>query len=221
MIYIYDILLNFNNDFYEFYEWEKGDSIYHVKRIPIFKVDTKLIEEILTKKIKIDDPIVTTMLNKTEIFESKKIKTLKYAALLTDSYRVIGILLDDNFKVSKVSDLLLDEALDAIEISERGVLKEITYNIIGSKKENNFLTRNETRIKKCILAEIKNAYKEKDNLKLEYLYFEFFDKISSNIDEIYEKLMNSLSNEISEKHIKLYGLIRLANGKNKLSNLTN
>ncbi len=221
MIYIYDILLNFNNDFYEFYEWEKGDSIYHVKRIPIFKVDTKLIEEILTKKIKIDDPIVTTMLNKTEIFESKKIKTLKYAALLTDSYRVIGILLDDNFKVSKVSDLLLDEALDAIEISERGVLKEITYNIIGSKKENNFLTRNEIRIKKCILTEIKNAYKEKDNLKLEYLYFEFFDKISSNIDEIYEKLMNSLSNEISEKHIKLYGLIRLANGKNKLSNLTN
>ena len=47
MIYIYDILLNLNNDFYEFYEWEKNDNIFHIKKIPIFLVDTNFMEDLL------------------------------------------------------------------------------------------------------------------------------------------------------------------------------
>ena len=221
MTYIYDILLNFNNDFYEFYEWEKGDTIYHVKRIPIIKVETKLIEDILTKKVLIEDSIILDILNSTEIYETKKVKTIKYAAILTDSYRTIGIILDDNYKVVKISDLLLDEAFDVIDTITNQPTKKITYNIIGNKKNNNFLTRDEIKIKKTILSEIKNAYKTKDNAKLEYLYLEYFNKNLDDIEEIYKELIESLDEEISIKHKKLYDLIRLANGKNKLPNLTN
>ena len=72
MTYIYDILLNFNNDFYEFYEWEKTDYITHIKKIPIYKVNTNLIDDLLTKKIVIDSPITYEIMNKTEVFENKK-----------------------------------------------------------------------------------------------------------------------------------------------------
>ena len=221
MIYIYDILVNFNNDFYEFYEWEKNDSVYHIKKMPIFLVDTNFMETLLTKKIIIDDPIVYEMYNKTEYFDMKKVKSLKYACLFTDSYRVIAVLLDDDHKVIKVSDLLLDEAMDAIDISSRCVFRNITYNIIGNKKDYSFLTRAEIKIKKTLIQEIRNAYKEKDLLKLEYLYFEYFNENCNDIDEICEKLINSFQKEINEKHKKLYDLIKLASSKNKLSNLTN
>ena len=41
MIYIYDILLNFNNEFYEFYEWEKSDLLFHIKKFLFIKSKTK------------------------------------------------------------------------------------------------------------------------------------------------------------------------------------
>ena len=33
MNYIYDIVLNFNKDYYEFYEWKKSDKVINVKKI--------------------------------------------------------------------------------------------------------------------------------------------------------------------------------------------
>ena len=38
MTYIYDILLNFNEEYYEFYDWNKEDTIVHIKKIPIYKI---------------------------------------------------------------------------------------------------------------------------------------------------------------------------------------
>ena len=221
MIYIYDILLNFNNDFYEFFEWEKNDNVLHIKKIPIFKVKTDLILDILNKKVQIDDFWMTSFLDKCEVFEFKKIKTIKYACLLTDSYRVIGVLLNDLGNVVKVSDLLLDEALDAIDISTRCELRKITYNIVGTKRNYSFLTRNEIKIRKYLLNEIKNAYKEKDTKKLEYLYFEFFNKNLADLDKIYTDFYESLNGIITLEHRKLYELLKLSNQKSKLSNLTN
>ena len=158
MVYIYDILLNFNNDFYEFYEWEKNDPILHIKRMPIFKVETEFLEDLLTKKIVIDDSLVMSILNKTEVFDNKKIKTLKYACLFTDTYRVVGVLLGDNYMVAKLSDLLLDEAVDAVDISRRCTLVNPAYNIVGNRKDYSFLTRSEVKIKKynlfaCIISQ--------------------------------------------------------------------
>jgi len=33
MTYIYDILLNFKDDLYEFYDWNKTDNIIHIRKI--------------------------------------------------------------------------------------------------------------------------------------------------------------------------------------------
>ena len=36
MDYIYDIVLNFQNDYYDFYEWKQSNKIINVKKIIIF-----------------------------------------------------------------------------------------------------------------------------------------------------------------------------------------
>ena len=213
MVYIYDILLNFNNDFYEFYEWEKNDPIFHIKRMPILKVETEFIDDLLTKKIVIDDSLVMSILNKTEVFDNKKIKTLKYACLFTDTYRVVGVLLSDNYIVAKISDLLLDEAVDAIDISRRCTLVNLAYTIIGNRKDYSFLTRSEIKIKKYLLSELKNAYKEQDKEKLEYLYFEYFGKIETDSEKIIEEFKETLKTEVNERHLMLYNLLKLASNK--------
>ena len=216
MIYIYDILLNFNLDLYEFYEWEKNDKIYHIKKIPMFKVNTKVIEDFINNYIEINNNFLNLIINKTEVFESKRIKTLKYSCLLTDSYKIIGILIKDN-KVY-LSDLLLDEAYDSINISKRCNLINLEYNIIETKNLNYFETRREKELRNNLDNEITDIYNEKDVNKLKYLYFEYFNKNSMDIDFIYKELIDSLNN-INKKHIKLAELIKLCN--KKTSNLTN
>ena len=38
MEYIYDIVLNFNDCYYEFYEWNSKDKIINVKKIPVYRI---------------------------------------------------------------------------------------------------------------------------------------------------------------------------------------
>ena len=209
MTYIYDILLNFNNDFYEFYEWEKGDNIYHIKKIPIIKIDTSLMELLFRKKIKFTKELGNIIIYKVDLFGNKKNK-LKYCCLFTDGYKVLGVLLNDNFEVDKISDLLLDEANDAINISSRSNVLALEYTILRNNNNNNFLlTRFEKNIKTYLEEEFNNIYKKKEMSKLKYLYFEYFNNNIDNIDKIYKALRDSLNNEITDKHIKLYNLLHL------------
>ena len=41
MDYIYDIVLNFQNNYYEFYEWKPTDKIINVKKILVYKVNNQ------------------------------------------------------------------------------------------------------------------------------------------------------------------------------------
>ena len=140
MIYIYDIILNFNSVFYEFYEWDSKDNLTFIRKIPLVKVDTNFINDILTKKVVIDDPIVLEITNKCEITSCKKANKIKYACLFTDSLKVIGVILNDKKQIIKVSDLLLDEANDVINISKRTNIRSITYNILENKKKRRSLS---------------------------------------------------------------------------------
>ena len=215
MKYIYDILLNFNDDFYEFYEWEKGDNIYHIKKVPIIKVESEFIENILSKEIEISKDLLNLIMNKTEVFEGKRIKYLKYCCLFTDGYKVIGVNIVENS--IKLSDMLLDESVDALDIAKRCDFLDIAYNIVGDKNINYFDTRREIKIKNNLISEINSIYKDKKYDKLKYLYFEYFNKNIDDIDTIYNDLINSMD-KINNKHYKLYELLKLCNKKTR--NLT-
>ena len=209
MTYIYDILLNFNNDFYEFYEWNSDDYLYHIKRIHLIKIDSKTYNDILNNKVEIKDDLLFNIFNKCEYFDNRKVMSIPYAIMLTDSYRVMAITLNMNGIVTKYSSLLLDEEEDVLEVSEKLGTIKLNYSIIEERKLNN-LTRNERNIIKYIKKDLDRAYKDKNINKLKYLYYEYFNKENDDIKLIYNSLIDTLNNKINDKHYDLYNLIKLS-----------
>lgn len=208
MTYIYDIVLNFNNDFYEFYEWDKNDNLTLIKKIPLIKVESDFLDQVFNLKLKIDDPLILEITDKCEVNNKKK-KILKYACLLTDSYRIIGILLNNKGEIIKLSDLLLDEAFETLNISKRLQIRNIAYNILGTRNNSYFLTRNEIKIKEYMELELKRINKENDLEKLKYLYFEFFNKTPTDDLNIYKELLKTINTNLTTNHLKLYKLLKL------------
>ena len=209
MTYVYDLILNFNNDLLDFYEWDKNDDIYHIKRISMIKIKSQVYNEIIDNEVCFSKDILNEIFNKCEYFDQKKIKNLPYALLVTDSYRVMALLLNCEGKVIKYSNLLLDEEEDTLELSIRIPQIKLEYNIVKEKEKNN-LTRMENDILKYIRKELNNCYKKKDYSKLEYLYYEYFNKKTNDINEIYKRLLQELDSEITNKHYNLYDLIKLS-----------
>lgn len=209
MTYIYDLILNFHNELLEFYEWDKNDSIHHIKRINLIKIKSSIYNEILDYDVVFDNNFLTEIFNKCEYFQEKKVKNLPYAFLITDSYRVMALLLNNEGKIIKYSSLLLDEEEDTLEISIRVPLTKLEYNKLERKEKNN-LTRRENTILKYLKKELNNCYKNKDNAKLKYLYYEYSNKKNDDIDIIYTFLTNELNKDVTDKHYDLYNLIKLS-----------
>ena len=211
MCYVYDIVLNFNNDLYEFYEWKKEDNLYHIKRINLIKVDSITFNNIYDNTVLFtNNSFLLSIFNKCEYYTNRSIDTINYAFIITDSYRLLGIMLDSCGKVVKYSSFLLDEEEEILDVA--GKLKEVklNYKIIKKRNKNDFKTRQEINIINYIKKDLDSDYKKNNINKLKYLYYEYFNKQSDNIDLIYQELINELNKDINEKHYNLYNLIKLS-----------
>ena len=210
MSYVYDLVLNFNGDLIDFYEWKKEDSLYHIKRINIIKVDSVTYNDFYNNVISLNQDFLLSIFNKCEYYNNRHIETIPYAFLLTDSYRVMALMLDTNGKVIKYSSLLLDEEEDILDISNKLAIVKIDYKIIKKRNKNEYKTRQEQYIINYIKKDITNDYKKENINKLKYLYYEYFNKQSDDIDTIYNELIHELDKDINKKHYDLYNLIKLS-----------
>ena len=66
MTYIYDILLNFNNNLIEHFEWEEKDKIKYVKKVILFKVPNKIIKDKLLENKSLTPSIVVATISKIQ-----------------------------------------------------------------------------------------------------------------------------------------------------------
>ena len=191
MDYIYDIVLNFHESYYEFYEWKSTDKIINFKKIPIYKVSTKTYLDIKNN---------TTIIDKETISRPNKI------FLITNGIEVMGLLIDSTGKVLKKSSLIFEESDDILE--DKDLIKNITlkYTII---KSNNKLSISR-------LLEEKEAYlnnyfhkisPSKDEYLLKYIYYDIYNEEESDINKIYKELLNLSKKDKS----KLYTTIKKIN----------
>ena len=110
MIYIYDILLNFNDGIiYEFYEWNTSDDIENMKRIKLIKIGKDDFDIFLNNKIKIDSDFLIKIFRTCEVYLNKGVDILDYACLFSDGSRVLAIEFNKNGVSQCKSKLLLDE----------------------------------------------------------------------------------------------------------------
>lgn len=174
MYLINDVLLNFNKELYEFYEWEYQDSCLHLKQIPCIKVNNKIMNEIYNDNIKFSNDLLDKIKDKTILFKNDQV--LKFYVILYNEDIAIALELDENACIKKRSRMLYDEEKELILNNKKE--DRIKYYIIDNKKKKmNFYTRKEKKLI-CIL----NKYIEnlKDDEKIRYIYLECTNKQENN-----------------------------------------
>ncbi len=185
MKYIYDIALNFNQDYYDFYEWSGEDKILNVKKIPLYRVSK---EDYLS--LKYNNVIINNIKHKM--------------ILITNTLEVMGIILNKDGKLVKRSSLLLDEQDDILDSSEDLKITKIIFkkNIY---KRREIIGRNIKEKKKYITSFFNKLNKEHNIYLLKYVYYDLYKK-EADINKIYKTLINSdiniLYNELKKIKIK-------------------
>jgi len=207
MNYIYDILLNFNSELYDFFEWNLNDNIINIRKILLYKVNSKTLLEFKDCQVKLDKAFLEKVKNKTEVFTNGDIEILEYAALFTDGSTVMAIQFDCNGYIYNKSSLLVDEDLDVLEISNRIKEIDISYECLHVKFYDQFKTRKEKQMIEYIRKELDKCKQERSFDKLKYLYFECFGKNEDSVD----KIIVGIENKFIESDFvrKIYDFFKL------------
>lgn len=210
MVYIYDILLNFGKkEIIDFYDWEVSDDIYSIKRIPLFKVNTKKLIDIWSNIVKFDKSFLDKIEYKTVI--KNTIVSDKYIFLLTDMKQVLALKLNSDGVVINRSILLPNDEIDVLDFCDKVSEFDINYKVIKNINPNiNYLTRKEIKIQEFLIKEIDSLYKNNNYDKISYYYYEYYNEKSSDIDDMYLKLVNSLLNDFNTNWLKIYDLVKLS-----------
>lgn len=202
MNYIYDIMLNFNKEFFCFYEWDKKDIIINVKKIPLFVVDNETFNMMKYDRVLVANSFIDLIRNKTYTYSKNKILN---SSLLSNGKEVIGVLFDNRGNLIKRSSLLIDE--------EEEVLDEIDVNDIfkieivkSTKVKIEDINRTEREKKKLL-----NCYIRKENniTNLKYLYYDYFEEEEDDITFIKKKLLNIINSAWNDKLNDFYNTVKI------------
>ena len=208
MNYIYDIVLNFNKDYFYFYEWNKKDSIINIKKIPLFIVSNNTFNKMKYDNVVVSSDFINLIKDRTFTYSKNKIGN---GTLLSNGKEVIGVLFDDMGNLIKRSSLPIDEEEEVLEeINDEEVFN---IDIVSSRKNRHDDINRIEREKKAFL----NKYIKKENkiTTLKYLYYDFFEKEEENIFTIKEKLLKEINGNWNSKLNSFYNTVKIFN---KISN---
>lgn len=208
MNYIYDVVLNFNKDYYNFFEWYKSDNIINIKKIPFFLVDNNTYTSMKYNIIIVEQDFVRSIKDKTSTYTKLKVGP---SCLITNGKEAMGLLFNDKGNLIKRSSLLLDE--------EEEVLDEVNDNnkynigIIKNQKRRIFNINRLEKEKKDFL--IRYISKENSLINLKYLYYDYFEKEEQDIDIIKKTLIKEIKYNWNKKFQEFYNTVKMFN---KISN---
>ena len=205
MNYYYDLVLNFNETAFMFYEWNENDVIELIKKIPLFSVNNKLLKDLIYNEIVVDKEFLNLIEDKCEL----KNGTLKYVALFASKNGAIALEFNNDGKSISRSFLQVDDEIGVTEMLYTIPLFKFDYTL-GQKIKINKNLRIEEDIKKFIELEIDSLYKKGNFDKLKYLYNEWFLKDSDDLNIIYKDMKEKLKGDLTDKEMNIYNLIRLS-----------
>lgn len=208
MNYIYDVIANFNDIPYDFFEWNKIDDITHLKKVIIIKTDSQVLNDLINKKVKVSEDLLKYIKNKTE-FYSKSDSNL--IAIFTNGYINICIKFTKDGINKYKSFLQIEEDDEVLELSNRLNEIDFNYQIFGEANICQFKTRKEIEAYNYIVDKIDDLYNKNDVMKLKYIYYDCFDKFEDNKNKIYEEIKQSINDnfEVSNKIYDFFKLISL------------
>ena len=188
MDYIYDIVLNFQSEYYDFFEWKSTDKVINVKKIPVYIVNNENYLNLKYNEVTLD---------RTNL--PKQIKMF----LVTNGVEVMGLLLDNSGNVIKKSSLLFDEADEVLEDKETIKALPLKY-IKNISKIHTLNSRLNIEKKKYLEKYFSNINIKTDEYLLKYIYYEIYNKEEDNIKKVYEKLKELINKDTN----KIYNSIK-------------
>ena len=191
MDYIYDIVLNFQNNYYEFYEWQPSDKVINIKKILVYKVNNQNYLNLKYNDVILDNNILP---KQTKMF------------LITNGLEVMGILLDNSGKIIKRSSLLIDEADEVLEDKETLKALPLKYK---KNISNPHIQQGRIIEEKIIYTKkyFSNININKDEYLLKYIYYDIYNKEEENIKKVYKTLTKLIDSNIN----KIYNSVKKVN----------
>lgn len=208
MNYVYDIVVNFNKDFFDSFEWNRKDNIINIRKTVLFLVDDQCYYDFKVNNVLVCKDFVNKIYNKTECFTSKNVKLLNYVCLITNGLECIAIKLNKNGNIIEKSSLLVDEEFDILDSLNDMNIFDIKYKILNVKNNFSFMTRREKDIENFINFKLSNLSK-KDFNKLKYLYFECFNSYINDYSMCLSKIISELKNNFDVLSPKIYNFFKL------------
>ena len=201
-MYLCDIKVNFNKNYYDFFDWNKSDKIITLKRIPLYYVNN--LENLIYNNAKFSKEFLSKIKDQTEVikYESK----YKYACILTNKSKFIAVILDKNGMVKELSDINI---IDDIELNQDLINQRIriaSYESLNKNKKMKFLTREESKIKEFLQDKIN---KDCNHEQLKYIYFENFNKKEENINKIVTELKKLFNTDWDNNYLKIYKFFKV------------
>ena len=202
MNFIYDIVLNFNDNYYSFFEWNKKDNIINIKKIPLFLVDKDIFYNMKYNKVTVSHDFIEVIKERTFTYSRVKVGP---SCLISNGKEVMGVLFNDKGNLIKRSSLLLDEEEEVIDeiVSD----KVYNINIIKMQRKKIDNTYRIEKEKKEFLINFINKETNIDTLK--YLYYDYFEKEEENTEIIKNKLIKEIKNNWSSKFNNFYDTVKI------------
>lgn len=216
MIYIYDIVLNFQEQLYNFYEWNKKDRLLNIKKIPIFRVSTEELLSIINDKAYLKEEILHKIDRETTIYMLSN-NEYKYLCLFSNTEETVAVMCNEEGLIIKKSSLLFDEEDEANEVAEN---LNIDCVIEKKVKVNNNNLLDNCRIirekKKKVYDFIEKLDLLVDKEKIRYLYFDLFEEENLAISKMKELLLNIQDEKGIDQLFSLYDLVENKKKKNSV-----
>ena len=204
MNYIFDIVLNFHQNYYNFFEWNRTDKIKNIYKISLYRVTDKDLINLKYNNIKVKEPIINKI-------KEDNPKHKKIICLVSNTKTSVGLLFDESGNLLKRSSLLFEEETEVNHIAKTLPITKIEY-----LKNTLVSTKNTLRIEKEKKELLENYIKDlSDEYTLKYLYYEYFNKECNDISKIKNILLQELASEWTIKKNNLYQIINILT-KNKL-----
>ena len=199
MKYIYDIVLNFQEILYDFFEWNQNDEIMHIKKIPIIEINSKDFNKAINNNVKIGKKLFNLIKEKTEIYGKKeKLSTI----LLKNNTNVIALKINTLGITTHISSLNVEDELDISELKFKKNTNFI-YKTVSKRKKIN-TTRLEYK-NQLSVEKIMNSLKIKeDEEKIKYIYLEYFGKKEKNTSKALLDLKNKIKYENFNKELQIF-----------------
>lgn len=204
MNYIFDIVLNFHENYYNFFEWNRTDKIKNIYKISIYRITDNDIINLKNNKIQVNNSFINKI-------KEDNPKYKKNICLVSNTKITLGLLFDSSGNLLKRSSLLFEEETEVNHIAKNLPLTKIEYlkNIKKEPQNTLRIEQEKSEVLEIFIKELNDEY------TLKYLYYEYFNRECNNMKTIKNALLKELTSDWTNKKNNLYQIMNLLI-KNKL-----